>query len=176
MKFLYGKQDMRSLPRAQENTFLLTNGLGGYVSTTSAFSVPRADQGVLVAAVKPPNERINMVHRLSETLKIGEKEVFLSTQEFADKSPMEDGYRHLSSFSYEYVPCWTYNVSGVQVVRRCAMAYGKNASAVLYTVENRSDFPCTLRIEPFFKFAPTEHALEEKQAFVYCDGQVKSGD
>lgn len=31
MKFLYGKQDMRSLPRAQENTFLLTNGLGGYV-------------------------------------------------------------------------------------------------------------------------------------------------
>jgi hypothetical protein len=29
MKFVYGKQDMRSLERAQETTFLLTNGLGG---------------------------------------------------------------------------------------------------------------------------------------------------
>ena len=67
MRFLYGKQDMRSLARAQENLFLLTNGLGGYVSVTSAFSVPRCDQGILVAAVKAPNERIMMVHRMSET-------------------------------------------------------------------------------------------------------------
>ena len=94
MRFLYGKQDMRSISRAQENTFLLTNGLGGYMSVTGAFSVPRCDQGILVAAVKAPNERVTMVHRLSETLRIGDTEVFLSTQEFADDTAAEDGYRH----------------------------------------------------------------------------------
>ena len=84
MRFISGKQDLRSGIRAQENCFLLTNGLGGYVSVTNAFSVPRCDQGILVAAVKAPNERITMVHRLSETLKVGDRKVFLSTQDFAD--------------------------------------------------------------------------------------------
>ncbi|MBQ5712068.1 MAG: glycogen debranching enzyme N-terminal domain-containing protein, partial [Oscillospiraceae bacterium] len=61
MRFVYGKQDMRSLERAQENGFLLTNGLGGYSSVMAGFAVPRCDQGILVAAVKAPNVRINMV-------------------------------------------------------------------------------------------------------------------
>ncbi len=176
MRFCYGKQDMRSMSRAQENSFLLTNGLGGYVSVTAACSVPRCDQGFLVAAVKAPNERISMVHRLSETLRIGDDVRFLSTQEFADDTPAEDGYRHLSVFSYEYIPSWTYHVSGVEVTRRCCMAFEKNASAVLYSVENRSDKPCTLRVEPFLKFAPKETAIEEKTVFTYEDGRITSGD
>ena len=175
MRFLYGKQDMRSLARAQENLFLLTNGLGGYVSVTSAFSVPRCDQGILVAAVKAPNERIMMVHRMSETLKIGEKDVFLSTQEFAGRTAAEDGYRHLAAFSFEYAPSWTYQVSGVQVTRQCAMQFEKNASAVLYSIENRSQEPCTLSVEPFLKFLPKEQAMETKKKFTYKNGMISDG-
>ena len=52
MKFHYGMQDMSDLQRAQESSFLLTNGLGGYSSMTVAFSAPRCDQGILEAAVK----------------------------------------------------------------------------------------------------------------------------
>lgn len=175
MRFLYGKQDMRSISRAQENSFLLTNGLGGYMSVTGAFSVPRCDQGILVAAVKAPNERVSMVHRLSETLKLGNDELFLSTQEFADGTAPEEGYRYLSLFSYEYVPCWTYQISGVQVTRRCAVAYGENTAAVLYSIENHSDQPCTLRVEPFLKFAPKEDPVEKKKDFIYKNGRVTSG-
>ena len=174
MRFLYGKQDMRSLDRAQENSFLLTNGLGGYMSLTGAFSVPRCDQGILVAAVKAPNERVTMVHRLSETLKIGDREVFLSTQEFADGTAAEDGYRYLSVFSYEYVPCWTYQVSGVEVTRRCCIANEQNAAAVLYTIENRSEEPCEISVEPFLKFAPKEVCVEKEKTFTYEDGRIIS--
>ena len=176
MKLLYGKQDLRSMSRAQENTFLLTNGLGGYLSVSSAFSVNRCDQGVLVAAVKAPNERLTLVHRLSETLTIGGKEFFLSTQEFADGAQPEDGWLHLASFSYEYTPCWTYQLSGVRVERRCAMAFEKNVSAVVYDIENLSGMPCTIRIEPFLKFEPKECPLKEKKVFTYQNGQIKSGD
>ena len=59
MKFHYGMQDMSDLQRARESSFLLTNGLGGYSSMTVAFSAPRCDQGILVAAVKAPKERIS---------------------------------------------------------------------------------------------------------------------
>ena len=44
MRFVYGKQNMRTLERAQENNFLLTNALGGYVSVTGGYGVPRCDR------------------------------------------------------------------------------------------------------------------------------------
>ncbi len=176
MRFVYGKQDMRNAQRAQEYCFLLTNGLGGYASVTSAFSVPRCDQGILVAAVKAPNERITMVHRLSETLQVGEKSVYLSTQHFADETAPEEGYRYLSTFSYEYEPCWIYQVSGVQVTRRMAMTFEANTTAVLYEIENRSGQPCTLRTVPFLRFAPKEENLKKEKKFTYTEGQVRSGE
>ena len=175
MRFLFGKQDMRTLERAQENSCLLTNGLGGYASVTAAFSVPRCDQGILVAAVKAPNERITMVHRLRETLTIGEQDFFLSSQEFADGSAPEKGFRHLSDFSYEYIPCWTYQLSGVRVRRRIAMGWEANTSAVEYAIENRSGSPCTLRLDPFLKFAPKEEAIEKKKPIAYAPGVITSG-
>nr|MBQ8243764.1 glycogen debranching enzyme family protein [Oscillospiraceae bacterium] len=175
MRFLYGKQDMRTLERAQEASFLLTNGLGGYASVTAAFSVNRCDQGILVAAVKAPNERITMVHRLRETLTIGKEEAFLSSQAFAGDTKSETGYRHISHFSYEYIPVWTYQISGVQIRRSLAMDYEKNTAAVLYAIENRSGEPCTLRVDPFLKFAPKETALEKKNTFAHTPGAITSG-
>ena len=174
MRFYYGKQEMRDLTRAQENGFLLTNGLGGYAAVSSAWSVPRCDQGVLVAAVKAPNERITMVHRLREKLTIGQREVFLSAQGFADGTG-EDGYLHLSSFAYEYLPRWTYHVSGVRVERTMAMAFGKNASAVVYSFENHSGKAVTFTADPFVKFAPKETALEEEKKLTFENGAVSGG-
>ena len=66
MKFVYGKQDMQTAARAQENCYLLTNGLGGFSSLTAAFSVTRSDHGILIAARIAPNDRVSLVHRLSE--------------------------------------------------------------------------------------------------------------
>ncbi len=177
MRFIYGKQDMRTWDRAQENCFLLTNGLGGYASATAAFSVDRCDQGILVAAVKAPNERITMVHRLSETLRLFDRDEFLSTQEFADGRGAEDGFRNLSVFCKEYTPCWRYDVSGVRVERRLAMDWEKNTVAVLYTIENLSDNSCELEIVPQLKFAPKEEALEQlDRKFNYKNGLITADD
>ncbi len=175
MKFIYGKQDMRTLDRAQEMSFLLTNGLGGYVSVSGGFSVPRADQGLLIAAVKAPNERITLVHRLSETLTLGHDTVYLSSQGFAGDTAPEEGYKHLCQFTHDGTPSWTYQYRGVTVKRQCAMAFEKNTSAVLYEVENRSDKVCTLRAIPFLKFGPKEAALEEKKAFTWEQGAITDG-
>ena len=175
MRFLYGKQDMRTLERAQEASFLLTNGLGGYASVTAAYSVPRCDQGILVAAVKAPNERITLVHRLRETLNVGGREVYLSSQSFADETEQEDGYRNLASFAYEYLPVWTYQVRGVRVRRTMALAQEANTAALVYTVENRSGLPCTLAVDPFLKFCPKEAVLEEKKEWIHTPGQITSG-
>jgi predicted glycogen debranching enzyme len=172
MRFVYGKQDMRTLTRSQEVGYMLTNGLGGYSSVMAGFGVPRCDQGILVAAVKAPNVRINMVHRLREKLTVGDKELFLSTQEFADGTPAEDGYRHIASFEYETLPCWTYDVWGVRVIRRCVMQQEANTTVVLYSIENNSGKEVSLDITPFLKFVPRENIVEEKKDFTYRRGVV----
>ena len=175
MIFRYGKQDLRSASRAQETAFLLTNGLGGYASATAAWSVNRCDQGVLVAAVKAPNVRISLVHRLQERLTVGGKTVWLSAQSFADDTQPEDGYRHLIGFSCGYAPVWDYHVSGVRVTRRCCMAWEKNTAAVLYTIENQTDAPCTFRVTPYVKFAPKEDALKKKKPVSFDGSRIVSG-
>lgn len=148
MRFVFGKQDMLSLDRTQERCWLLPNGLGGYMSTSSAFSVTRWDQGLLTAAISAPTVRVNLVHRLSEELTVGEKRTFLSTQTFAGGASPEEGWKNLSAFVWDGVPAWLYHVDGVQVKRQCAIAYGENLSAVVYEVENRSRVPCVLRVRP----------------------------
>jgi len=174
MRFVYGKQDLRTLERAQEPLFLMTNGLGGYSSVTAAFSVPRCDQGILVSAEKAPNVRITLVHRLRETLTLGDTTTYLSTQTFPEEKN-EEGYRNLSSVSYEYFPEWIYHFRGVEVKRRCAVEYGANTAAVCYTVENRSRERCTLQLTPFLKFAPKEDALKEEKQFSFRDGVITDG-
>ena len=177
MQYVCGKQNMRSLNEAQEQCILLTNGLGGYASVTAAFSVNRCDQGILVAAVKAPNERICMVHRLGEVLRCEERETWLSSQSFARKRDAEDGFRNISSFVYEYVPTWRYQVGGIQVQRSLSMDWERNTAALRYTVENHDKTACTLEVTPWLKFAPKEDALKHREKkFVYKSGKILSGD
>ena len=175
MRFFFGKQDMQTLAAAQARSFLLTNGLGGYASVSAAYSVPRCDQGILVAAVKAPNVRITMVHRMRETLRIGSKKLPLSSQGFAGRGKAEEGFRHLSGFAYDLQPVWYYQAEGVGVKRTMSILPGSNTVAVCYEIENRSGEDCTLQIDPFLKFAPKEEALKEKKNFEYTAGAITDG-
>ena len=73
MKMIYGRQDMPTFERAQENCYLLTNGLGGYSSLSAAFSMTRGDLGLLMSARTAPNDRVTLVARLQEKLTCGER-------------------------------------------------------------------------------------------------------
>ena len=173
MRFVYGKQDMPDAVRAQENCWLLTNGLGGFSSLTGAFSVTRSDHGLLIAARTAPNDRISLVHRLAEKLDGAMGEAFLSSQDFADGT-CEDGWRHLSTFVWERGPRWDYDVGGIHVTRQCAMGYGSNTVAVLYRLENRTDVPCTLTVTPGLQFVPKGSALQETKKFSWNRGKITS--
>ena len=174
MKFVYDRKDILTLPQAEGTCWLLANGLGGYASTSAAFSVTRNDQGLLVAA-DTPSQRFNLVHRLSETLSGEDGSVFLSSQTFDGERQAEDGWRRLTSFTWEDGPCWQYQVGGVRAVRRVGMEHGANAAAVVYTVENRSDATCTLRVIPVFQFSPKGEA-RQSQISLRCGGGKIQGE
>ena len=163
MHFIYGRQDAPTLERSQENCWLMTNGLGGYSSLSAAFSMTRADQGLLVSARTAPNDRVTLVARLQETLWLGDAEYYtLSTQKSADDTPNEEGWQYLSSCVVEDTPRWAYDVRGVRVTREVAMAFEQNASAVAYTIENRTGQPCRLTLHPWVLGFEKGHAPAKK--------------
>ncbi len=136
--------------------FLLTNGLGGYASINCDYRADRCDQGVLIAAVRCPNERITAIHELRETLETGGQAVALEGN---------------GRFFYQYVPKWEYQVGNVTVHRQLALEYGKNTAALLYTVENRGNSPCVFTAQPLLKPAPKQEALQKKAPVAWKSGK-----
>ena len=174
MAFIFGKQDMRTLEQAHGRCVLLTNGLGGYAAVTASGAVNRCDQGVLISAVRAPNERITLVHRLRESVTIGGRQTVFSTQEFADGT-YESGLRYLNGFSYDGVPKWTYQFGGICIKRRLFMAWEKNTVAVVYEIENASREVCTLTVEPMLKFSPKEQAVQAEKTLACVPGGITDG-
>lgn len=175
MEFVCGKQEMSIPGWVQSQSVLLGNGLGGYASVTGAYSVSRCDQGILVAAVKAPNVRVTLVHRLRETLTVEGRDYSLSAQTFGDGTPEERGVAQLSRLNYDGIPCWTYQAAGVEICRRLALEYGKNTAALRFAIRNGSGSDCALTLEPFVKLAPKEDAVTEKKPILLEGSRITDG-
>lgn len=173
MKWIYGKQELKNLERGQENCYLLTNSLGGFSSMTMTGSVARNDHALLMACVQAPNHRYNMVHRLKESLCLGEEEIVLSSQEFAD-GYKEEGCPYFSSFVFDDMPIWRFLVQGVEIRKEIAMKQGENTVAVRYSIRNRSRKPAELKIVPFYQFTAKGSEPEPEQKFQYTKNAVIS--
>lgn len=162
MKWIYGKHDWNTLERGLENCYLMTNGLGGFSSMTMTGAVSRNDHALLMACVKAPNHRYNLVHRLKEQVVFEDRRQVISTQEFAD-GHREEGYRWLSSFAYEDTPLWRYQVEGVSIVKEAGLQPGANMAALRYEIGNRGKEYCMLCITPFYQFVPKGSDLDVDQ-------------
>lgn len=136
--------------------FLLTNGLGGYSSLTRDFTIDRCDAGVLVAALRAPDLRINMVSGMKETLDNGKSLV-------------------LQHFSVDPTPCWIYKAGDVILQRQVALGYGENVSSLSYRVENNGKTPCTFTATPVCKLAPKEDPIKTEKPVTVKDGCITDG-
>ena len=140
---------------------------------TMTGSAARNDHAVLMACVQAPNHRYNVVHRLAETLRIGEELFPLSTQEFAD-GPSEEGYRYLSAFIYEGTPLWKFQIAGVEVHKEIGMKHGENTVAIRYRIQNRKKCPVTLEVTPFFQFTKKGEDLSPEQKMARRENVIAS--
>ena len=172
MDYIFGRQDFAGAD-AQQETFLLAAGTGAYCALSTAFSATRGDHALLMACLRAPTARFDLVHRLTETLAAGSASVCLSTQDKAD-GPDEDGWRHLVLFDGAG-PRWVYEAGGIRVTRRVAMEYGTNTVAVSYTVENGAAQPALLTVTPWLRFIPKGRRMTRQRAFAWQEGRVSSG-
>lgn len=172
MKWIYGKQDFKTLERGEENCYLMTNGLGGFSSMNMMGGVSRNDHAFFMACTNPPNHRYNLIHRLREELELEGEKLHISSQEFQGKEA-EKGYEYLSSFVYEDTPLWRFHVKGVEIVKEMAMEQDANRIALQYRIHNRSKRDGIFSVTPFFQFVPKTQDLDPLQEIRFCPKENK---
>jgi len=129
----FGREVCGDLSAALRREWLVTNGLGGYASSTLAGINTRSYHGLLVAALNPPVDRTVLVGGLVEWVTYDGVRYPLSTNEYGDGTIDPHGYRYLESFALEgTLPVWVYAIADALVERRIWMTHGANTTCVSY--------------------------------------------
>ena len=143
----FSQEALSRFGEALSKEWLVTNGLGGYASSTILGVNTRKYHGLLVAALNPPGGRTVCLSKLDEDIFVGGDLYRLGANEFAD-SLYPKGYAFLTSFAALTFPTYNYRVGAVELSKTVFMQNGKNAVSVIYKVSNRGVSDAKIRVYP----------------------------
>ncbi|HSJ13746.1 MAG TPA: amylo-alpha-1,6-glucosidase [Longimicrobiales bacterium] len=141
--------------------WLVTNGRGGYASSTIAGVNTRRYHGVLVAALPAPLGRCVMLNHLHEELGIaGRPPVELTAHERGGGLDLR-GAAHLESFSLDGgLPVWCLRVDDWLLEKRVLMPHEQNTTHISYRVLQAGTAPARLRLRPALHFRSYEDPVD----------------
>jgi predicted glycogen debranching enzyme len=146
-------EDLQEARAGISTEWLLTNGVGGYSSSTVSGRLARRYHGVLVAALPAPLGRVVMVTAIGERVRLPDSRVeWLTSGDLAGERI--DPGSLLTDFSLESgLPHWQYRFACGVLHKRVFLVYGQNTVLVLYTFEGEG--PLRLGLRPFL--SPRAH-------------------
>jgi len=113
--------------------WIVTNGLGGYSSSTMAGVITRRYHGILVAALPNPLGRVVMLNHLGERLVLNGRTTFLNSEERAGGRIDPDAAALIAAARLEAgLPVWEYEWEGIRLEKRVLMPRGQNTVHVSY--------------------------------------------
>ena len=127
-------KDSLNFEKALEKEWVITNGIGGYASSTIIGVNTRKYHGLLIAPENPPANRKLILSKLDESLEIDEKKYDLYTN--IGKEYISQGYKYQQAFEKEYLPVFTYMVEDVKISKTIAMQHLKNTVGIYYKIKN----------------------------------------
>jgi len=145
---------------AVKREWIITNGLGGYASSTVLGLNTRKYHGLLVAAFHPPGDRRVCLAKLDEELVIGSSAFSLGANEFQNGISSQ-GYAFMREFSVSPFPRYSYVLQNVEVQKVVFMPYKKNATLSTYRILNRNNVNATLRVFPLINWRHI-HAVTDR--------------
>jgi len=124
--FLFRPQ---SYQEATAREWLISNGLGGYASSTLCGSNTRAYHGLLVAALQPPADRWLMLSFLDEEL----DGHHLACHQYPGVIHPQ-GYRYIRQFRQDPFPRICYEMNGTRLEKTVFMIRGENTTIIRYRI------------------------------------------
>ena len=162
MKFT--KEDL-NLENGLSKEWIITNGIGGYSSSTIIGANTRKYHGLLIAPITPPARRFLILSKLDESIEIDGEKYNLYTN--IGKEYISKGYEFQEEFKKEYVPIFKYKIGKTQITKIISMEYGKNTVCVYYKIKNGNK-SAKLTLAPIINFRDfhtmkTNHDFNLKQ-------------
>jgi predicted glycogen debranching enzyme len=151
-----------------EREWLLTNGLGGYASSTLSGALTRRYHGLLVAALPAPVGRVVMLSQIAEELAFDNS----SRVEFCSGVGSQDttetpGFASLAQFRLEDgLPVWLYKIEKIFLEKRLLLVHERNTVLITYKLLNDGE-GAKLKLRPLIHFrlheepvGPLDHAYD----------------
>ncbi|MCL5268750.1 MAG: glycogen debranching enzyme N-terminal domain-containing protein [Bacteroidetes bacterium] len=145
----YDQNQLRDLSVSSAKEWLLTDGDGGFASSTISFMNTRRQHSLLTVSANTPLKRLTLLNKVDEEVIIDNKSYFLGTNHYPG-TIFPDGYKHLSRFVFDYFPEVTFDLDGCQLTKKVLMP--KRSSSVFIHYENNSKKAITLRLLPLVSF------------------------
>jgi predicted glycogen debranching enzyme len=134
-KIKFGREVCGNLDAAEAREWIVTNGIGGFASGTVAGCETRRYHGLLLAALRPPVGRMQLVTGLDEIVRYGGAEYSLATHQWAGGVVDPKGFLNIESFRLDgMMPVWTYALADALLEKRVWMRHGANTTYVEYTM------------------------------------------
>lgn len=131
MKIMVNKGDFKDLIQRE---WIISNGIGGFASSTVTGANTRKYHGLLVAALTPPARRFLILSKVDESIEFNGCKYPLYTN-ICDNY-ISDGYKNIESFEKKYVPTYNFKISDIKIQKTISMQYARNTVAILYKVKN----------------------------------------
>lgn len=138
-----------NLENGLKKEWIITNGIGGFASSTIIGANTRKYHGLLIAPLKPPAQRYLILSKIDESLEIDGKKHNLYTN--IGENYISQGYKYQETFEKQYIPEFKYQVEDIEITKTICMKYGENTVGVYYKIKN-SDKVTKLNLAPIINF------------------------
>jgi predicted glycogen debranching enzyme len=170
---LYSMETYGELHPHLAQEWLLTNGLGGFASSSVVGCNTRRYHGLLCAATLPPVGRMMMLNRVAEMVTIDDlPPVELSINQFNDRFHPR-GDRFLRRFFVNDTVRWEYEVNGITVIKELQLLWQRNTSVLRYTIEPGRRH-VELQVVPFVTLRDF-HALRRREGYDLATKGLSNG-
>src|SRR5215469_13055914 len=130
MVLTIGQSVSSDFATASQKEWLITNGIGGYASSTVSAANTRRYHGLLVAATHPPVGRLVMLSKLEDALVVDGERFELATNVYGNDVIHPHGYRNLRQFQLDHFPVYTYANDHFVLEKSAYMPRGQNTVVV----------------------------------------------
>ncbi len=159
----YGQKQLKDLSVSASKEWLLTDGDGGYSSSTISFMNTRRQHSLFTVSANFPLMRLTLLNKLDEEVIVEGKSYMLGTNHYPN-TIFPEGYKFINKFVFDHFPRITFDLEGTQIVKKVLMP--KGASTVFCRYENNSKKAVTLRLLPLISFRAKDALRKSGDGFL----------
>ncbi len=160
MNYRLDAQQCGNLEVSSKREWLLTNGLGGFAMGTASGINTRRYHGLLVAAIRPPADRMVLLASMDEFIQGSGNPIGISANQYPG-TLYPEGFHYLKSFVVDgHTATWRYEADKKAVEKRLYVHKGENGCTLEYS--NVGEQPFLLILRPMVSHKPYHQNFSEQ--------------